>query len=43
MHNNNKQIINEGLRPNDLEDMVYPIFEIDSFRSKMGEDKDVVV
>ena len=43
MHNNNKQIINEGLRPNDLEDMLYPIFEVDSFRSKMGEDKDVVV
>lgn len=39
----NNKIINEGLRPNDLEDMVYPIFEIDSFKSKMGQDKDVVV
>jgi hypothetical protein len=42
MHNN-KQIVEEGLRANDLKDLVYPIFEVDTFRSKMGEDKDVVV
>jgi hypothetical protein len=42
MSNQNK-IINEGLRRGDLEDTIYPIFEIDTFRSKMGEDKDVCV
>lgn len=36
-------IIKEGLRPNDLEDMVFNIFEIDTFQSKMGEDRDVCV
>jgi len=39
-HNN---ILEEGLRRGDLEDCLYPMFEVDSFRSKMGEDKDVVV
>lgn len=33
----------EGLRPLDLKEMIDPIFEIDSFKSKMGEDKDVCV
>jgi hypothetical protein len=42
MSNQNK-IIKEGLRRGDLEDTIYPIFEIDTFRSKMGEDKDVCV
>lgn len=37
------KIIEEGLRKNDLADMIYPIFEVDSFRSKMGEDDDVCV
>ena len=37
------QQLNEGLRPLDLEEMIYPIFEIDTFKSKMGEDRDVVV
>ena len=37
------QQLNEGLRPNDLKEMVYPIFEIDTFKSKMGEDRDVCV
>jgi len=32
-----------GLRKNDLQDLVDKIFEIDSFKSKMGDDKDVVV
>jgi len=44
MHNQkNNQQLNEGLRPEDLELMVYPIFEVDTFRSKMGEDQDVCV
>jgi hypothetical protein len=36
-------IINEGLRPKDLENLVFPMFEVDSFKSKMGEDPDVCV
>jgi len=39
----NNQQLNEGLRPEDLELMVHPIFEVDTFRSKMGEDQDVCV
>jgi hypothetical protein len=39
----NNQQLNEGLRSLDLEEMVYPLFEIDSHRSKMGEDRDVCV
>jgi hypothetical protein len=35
--------LTEGLRPLDLEHMVYPSFEIDTYRSKMGEDQDVCV
>lgn len=41
--NLNNDIILEGLRPNDLEGMIDPLFEIDSYRSKMGEDRDVCV
>jgi hypothetical protein len=40
---NNNQPLNEGLRPNDLREMVHTVFEVDSFRSKMGEDQDVCV
>lgn len=43
MQNNQHQQLNEGLRPMDLEEMVHNTFEIDTFRSKMGEDKDVCV
>ena len=39
----NQQQLNEGLRPMDLAEMVYPTFEVDTFRSKMGEDRDVCV
>lgn len=39
MHN----ILNEGLRPLDLKGMVYSLFEVDTYKSKMGEDKDVCV
>jgi hypothetical protein len=31
-----------GLRQGDLKDLVYDIFEIDSYKSKMGADKDIV-
>jgi hypothetical protein len=37
------KIINEGLRPYDLKEMVHPIFEVDTYSSKMGEDRDVCV
>ena len=43
MQNNQHQQLNEGLRPEDLKEMVYPTFEVDTFRSKMGEDQDVCV
>jgi hypothetical protein len=33
----------EGLRPNDLEDLVFGLFEVDTYKSKMGEDRDVCV
>lgn len=39
----NNQQLNEGLRFKDLENMVIPVFDIDTFRSKMGEDRDVCV
>ena len=32
-----------GLRPNDLKDLVKNVFEVDSYQSKMGSDKDIVV
>lgn len=38
-----KKLLNEGLRPMDLADMVYPMFEVDTYSSKMGEDRDVCV
>jgi hypothetical protein len=37
------KIVNEGLRSSDLNDLVFPIFEVDTYRSKMGEDRDVCV
>lgn len=39
----NNQQLNEGLRPLDLQEMVYPTFEVDTYSSKMGEDRDVCV
>ena len=32
-----------GLRNGDLRDLLNPVFEIDNFKSKMGDDEDVVV
>lgn len=40
-HNQHK--LNEGLETKDLRNYVSPIFTIDRFKSKMGEDKDIVV
>lgn len=37
------QQLNEELRPNDLHDLVSHVFEVDSYASKMGDDKDIVV
>jgi hypothetical protein len=39
----NNKVLEEGLRKHDLEDMIYPLIEIDTFKSKMGEDQDVCV
>jgi hypothetical protein len=41
--NQQHQQLNEGLRPMDLQEMIHPVFEVDTFRSKMGEDRDVCV
>lgn len=43
MRNQRSKNLFEGLRPLDLEDMVHPMFEVDTHRSKMGEDRDVCV
>ena len=32
-----------GYKAGDLRDLVKPIFEIDSYKSKMGDDQDIVV
>lgn len=37
------QQLKEGLRPLDLKEMIYSNLEIDTYRSKMGEDRDVCV
>jgi hypothetical protein len=42
MSQHNQQL-NEGLRADDLKDMVHPMLSIDTHRSKMGEDRDVCV
>jgi len=39
----NPQKLNEGLRSGDLRNFVSDLFTIDQFKSKMGEDRDVVV
>jgi hypothetical protein len=38
-----KRLLKEGLRPLDLEGMVHNLFEIDVYKSKMGDDRDVCV
>lgn len=37
------KVLNEGLRPLDLQELIYPTIEVDTYRSKMGEDRDVCV
>ena len=32
-----------GLRAGDLHDLVKPVFEVDSYKSKMGNDENIVV
>ena len=32
-----------GLQTGDLKELVYDVFEVDSFKSKMGDDKNIVV
>lgn len=39
----NKSKLTEGLRSGDLSDMVSPVFSIDQYKSKMGDDEDTVV
>ncbi len=43
MTNNYKRKLTEGLRSGDLSDYVSDLFTVDQYRSKMGEDKDVLV
>lgn len=38
-----KNLLNEGLRPLDLKNLISEIFDIDIFKSKMGDDRDVCV
>ena len=35
--------LNEGLRSGDLEDCIEELFTVDQYRSKMGEDRDIIV
>jgi hypothetical protein len=39
----NKHQLNEGLQAKDLKGFVHETFTLDQFRSKMGDDKDVIV
>lgn len=39
----NNQQLKEGLRSLDLKEMIHSMFEVDTFKSKMGEDRDVCV
>lgn len=43
MQKQKHQQLNEGLRAKDLKDFVDNLFTVDQYRSKMGEDRDVVV
>ena len=35
--------LREGLKNKDLKDLMNPVFEVDSYKSKMGNDEDVIV
>lgn len=43
MQKQKPQQLNEGLRANDLKEFVDELFTVDQYRSKMGEDRDIVV
>ena len=43
MSNNQLRKLTEGLRSKDLKDFVNPVFTVDRYKSKMGEDSDIVV
>lgn len=43
MSNKRKLNLTEGLRAGDLSDYVSEVFTVDQFRSKMGEDRDILV
>jgi hypothetical protein len=43
MSNNQQHKLNEGLRSKDLENYVSEYFTVDRYKSKMGEDSDIVV
>jgi hypothetical protein len=38
-----QQLNEDSLQAGDLRDLVHHVFEVDSYRSKMGDDKDIVV
>lgn len=38
-----EELLNEGLRSLDLKELIYPFIEVDTYKSKMGEDRDVCV
>jgi len=43
MHSNHHSNLAEGIEMGDLARLVQPLMSVDEFRSKMGEDKDIVV
>jgi len=43
MKNKQKHNLSEGLRAGDLKEFVSDLFTVDQYRSKMGEDRDIVV
>jgi len=43
MKNQQKYNLSEGLRSGDLKELVSDLFTVDQYRSKMGEDRDIVV
>lgn len=43
MNNQHNNILKEGLRYGDLKELVSNVFTVDQFKSKMGEDSDIVV
>ena len=43
MKHQQKHNLSEGLRSGDLKELVSDLFTVDQYRSKMGEDRDIVV